>query len=250
MLAAALLLTTTWLTGPPPDGQLEFYLSGAYAEAPEAQHDSTLGWQRTMLMGGFAHSIDPRHTLRFEMPYIHVQSDLNGELFYANGGIGRAYFSGERWLTKKTQLRVSIAVPMGQSYRAAKEQFPVSGASLPPINDGSSHSTVYLAHIHSQKSWKFGARVHLDADLDDGGLTPGLLGLAMYQVIPNALQTGFLMEAQFGLERESEKEVSIGILEQIGPPRGFAGEVQLSTTVHAHNTETATQALVRLVWRQ
>ena len=250
MLAAAMLLTTSWLMGPPAAGQQEFYISGVYQEAPRAQHAPGLTWQRAQLRAGFAHTVDQHHTVRFSVPYVLSRSDLRGEIFYENRGIGKAHFAGERWFSKQLMMGALISIPMGPSMAAAQESFPLSGESIPPLTDGATHMSAYLAYVKTQNAWLLASQFEWDANLENGTQTPKVKSLAVYELLPDALRTGFILQGAFGLESDSAKRINVGILEMIGPTKGLGGELEVKTTIYAQQTESDTQASLTLVWRQ
>jgi len=248
MLVHLALLSASILLGPPPAQRLEISLTPSYAQAPEGRNLSTARYQRLRLATGMAYSADAQHTVHFELPWTFARHESPEGVVYRNGDVGDATFGIVRWLDSKWHVGIRFALPLTTDID--RTVYSASADNVPALDTGRTRTRLGGGFGHRTDRYALDLTLGADIGLDTISIAPTARLSGLLVLLENALEAGAFVDAKWGTEEEDDRWIRLGLLERVGPAIGLSGEVVVSTIFAARNTEAATEASLRLVWRR
>lgn len=248
MLVHLALFSGSLLLGPPPPQRLELSFAPAYAQAPEGRDHPSLAYQRVRLQAGLAYTADTRHTLYLAIPVVFARHESPQGIEYRHGDLGDAHIGATRWLDPRWHMGLEFSIPLTRDLDA--DTYAQSAPQMPTLDEG--RLGMRLDGGWTQRTERFAVDFTVGAaiGLDSISLAPLARASGSLVLLDDALEAGAFADGRWGLEDGDDRWLRVGLVERIGPRVGLSGEIVASTILAARNTEAATEAGVRIVWRR
>lgn len=246
-----LLLSTAWIFGPLSSGEAELRLGAAYQQSSTSNLEGrTVKTQRLRSIVGADLGVQDWLSIGLGLPLEWAQNVDQGQLFYRRAELADVELDVRIQTSPTWQFGLTMTIPGHNSDDALTQRFPHTAARFPEIGSGELRVGGFVSGRARRGPWLHAGRIALLYGGQRQAYVTRALGYSSFRVFEGWLTIGPIIDLEIRGGNRGSERYRVGLLERLGPARGWAFELLLHTDVITDGAPASSGASASLVWRK